>query len=97
VFPSINEGFGLPMVEAMKYSLPIAASNNTALPEVGGNAAIYFDPTNTEDIANKIGLLIADEHVRQRLKEAAGERMHLFDWQKSSDQLIQYFIQTNNK
>jgi|LakMenEpi03Aug12_release.lakeMendotaPanAssembly.Ray.scaffolds.fasta_scaffold27325_2 glycosyltransferase involved in cell wall biosynthesis len=97
VFPSTNEGFGLPMVEAMKYRLPIAASNNTALPEVGGNAAIYFDPTNTEDIANKIGLLIADEHVRQRLKEAAGERMHLFDWQKSSDQLIQYFIQTNNK
>ena len=95
VFPSTNEGFGLPMVEAMKYRLPIAASNNTALPEVGGNAAIYFDPTNTEDIALKIGQLIADESLRNQLKLAAADRMELFDWQKAAQQLTQYFIQLN--
>ena len=97
VFPSTNEGFGLPMVEAMRYRLPIAASNNTALPEVGGDAAIYFDPTNTEDIASTIQRLIENEALRNQLKLAATNRMQLFDWEKTANQLTNYFTQLNNK
>ena len=52
VFPSYNEGFGLPLLEAMKFGLPIAAANNTCLPEIGKNAAIYFDPRNMNEMAS---------------------------------------------
>ena len=49
VFPSYNEGFGLPLLEAMRFNLPIAAANNTCLPEIGKEAAIYFDPYNMDE------------------------------------------------
>jgi len=52
VFPSYNEGFGLPLLEAMIFGLPIAAANNTCLPEIGKNAAIYFDPRNMNEMAS---------------------------------------------
>jgi glycosyltransferase involved in cell wall biosynthesis len=91
VFPSLNEGFGLPLLEAMQYQLPIAAANNTALPEVAEKAAIYFDPTNVEEIAQKMALLIEDEAIRTELKRQASERLLCFNWEKSAAQLNKLF------
>jgi len=91
VFPSLNEGFGLPLLEAMQYQIPIAAANNTALPEVAEKAAIYFDPTSVEEIAQKMALLIEDEAIRNELKSQASERLQCFNWEKSAAQLNKLF------
>lgn len=94
VFPSLNEGFGLPLVEAMQYSLPIAAANNTALPEVAGKAAIYFDPTSIKDIAQKMALIIDNDVIRNELKHECAERVNLFNWKISAAQLNKLFEST---
>ncbi len=68
IFPSYNEGFGLPLLEAMRFGLPIAAADNTCLPEIGKNAAIYFDPHNVSDIAKSIKKIMAkDQDVMDSL------------------------------
>ena len=95
VFPSLNEGFGLPLVEAMQYNIPIAAANNSALPEVGGDAAIYFDPMNVNDMAYKIKTLIQDESLREKLKKAAIKRITLFNWRDAGEHLKKIFLQLN--
>jgi glycosyltransferase involved in cell wall biosynthesis len=77
VFPSLYEGFGQPPIEAMACGCPVAASNTTALPEVCGDAALYFDPTSAEDIAAAVlGVLDRPE----ALVERGLERARLFTW-----------------
>lgn len=74
IFPSLYEGFGLPVIEAMATGLPVACSNTTSLPEVVGNAAILFDPRIPEQIASAMICLTTDEPLRQRLIEAGRQR-----------------------
>ena len=97
VFPSLNEGFGLPLVEAMKYQIPIAAANNTALPEVGGGAALYFDPTKEEEMAEQINTLLQNEAIRTTLQSEAKKRILLFNWDLAAAALKNIFIQVNKK
>ena len=97
VFPSLNEGFGLPLVEAMQYQIPIAAANNTALPEVGGGAALYFDPTNEEEMAEQIHTLLQNEAIRINLQSEAKKRIVLFNWNLAAATLKKIFIQVNKK
>ena len=80
VFPSLNEGFGLPLVEAMQQGIPCAAADNTAMPEVGGEAVLYFDPYNSTAIRDTLQLLVTDETRRAHLKQAGLERVKLFQW-----------------
>ena len=80
VFPSLNEGFGLPLVEAMQQGIPCAAANNTAMPEVGGHAVLYFDPYQVSEIRDTLQLLVFDEACRTHLKQAGLERVKLFQW-----------------
>lgn len=70
VYPSLNEGFGYPPVEAMRFGVPIAASNACSIPEVCGDAALYFNPTDVEEMSRQIELL-TDPTVRGRLHAAA--------------------------
>ena len=72
VFPSLCEGFGLPLVEAMAAGLPVAAAKNSAIPEVAGDAAVYFPAEDPEVMAGKIRLLLEDAGLRAKL--AAGGR-----------------------
>ncbi len=67
VLPSLYEGFGLPVLEAMKYGCPCVISNVSSLPEAGGDAALYFDPNNASDITAKIELVLNDEKLRQEM------------------------------
>jgi len=82
VFPSLFEGFGIPLVEAMQCNLPIACSDTSSLPEVGGLAAVYFDPYLPEEIAEVIQHVWEDEALRSKLIEIGQKRCMLFSEQK---------------
>ena len=78
VFPSLFEGFGLPVAEAIIAGCPVACSNATSLPEIAGDAASYFDPLSPSDIARSLLAITTDERLRARLKAAGQERKRLF-------------------
>jgi glycosyltransferase involved in cell wall biosynthesis len=67
VFPSLFEGFGLPVLESMNMGVPVICSNTTSLPEVGGSAVLYFDPEDVTDIYDKMCLLIENKKLRPSL------------------------------
>jgi glycosyltransferase involved in cell wall biosynthesis len=79
------EGFGIPLVEAMKCGTPIICGNRTSLPEVAGDAAILCDPFSVEEIAEAMGKLFKDENIQSRLKEFGLKRSENFHWEKSAD------------
>ena len=79
------EGFGIPLVEAMKCGTPILSGNLTSLPEVAGEAAMYCDPFDTTDIANKMGELVSSENLRKELASKGLERSKLFSWDSAAE------------
>lgn len=91
VFPSVNEGFGIPILEAFSYNLPVLVANNTCLPEVGGDAVLQFDPFDTNDIYRKIKMVITDESLRRDMINKGQERLKDFSWHKTATQLIEVF------
>lgn len=97
VFPSINEGFGLPVLEAFHYQMPVIVANNTCLPEVGGDAVLSFDPFNTQDIFEKLKMIIEDQELLSRLAKKGNERLKLFSWEKNATELVKIFKGIVNK
>ena len=91
VFPSINEGFGVPVLEAFNQKIPVLVSNNTSLTEVGGDAVVSFNPFSDEDIYLKIKQLIDEDILREELILKGTERLKLFSWRKAAVQLINIF------
>jgi glycosyltransferase involved in cell wall biosynthesis len=87
VFPSLYEGFGLPPLEAMSFGCPVITSNVSSLPEVCGDAAIYIDPYNSDDIRQAIEKLINAPQTRQKLIEAGKERVKLFSMENYAKKL----------
>lgn len=84
-FPSLAEGFGLPVLEAMEHGLPVATSNLSSMPEVGGDAAVYFDPYDVDSIASTIDGLLADPVERERLSAAGRVRANEFSWRRAAE------------
>ena len=88
VFPSLAEGFGLPVLEAMASGVPVLTSNTTALLEVCATSALYFDPTNADDLACNIRLLVRDENLRQKLSCLSREQAARFNWERTAEQTL---------
>lgn len=84
VFPSLAEGFGAPVLEAMERGVPTACSNTTSLPEVAGDAALLFDPTDTAAIAATVERMLSDESLRERLRRAGPEQARRFSWERTA-------------
>ena len=80
-FPSLDEGFGIPVLEAMAHGLPVIASQSSAIPEVCGDAAILIDPENTEQLASALRMLAAEEGLRQQYANRGLKRAEGFRWQ----------------
>ncbi|GAB7521211.1 glycosyltransferase family 4 protein [Paraburkholderia sp. 2C] len=92
VFPSLYEGFGLPVIEAMTAGVPVACSNTTSLPEVAADAAILFDPRVPDQIANAMMTLVNDETLRTRLAAAGQQRAEEFaDSQRMANEYWELF------
>jgi glycosyltransferase involved in cell wall biosynthesis len=88
VFPSLAEGFGLPVLDALVRGTPVACSNATSLPEVAGDAALYFEPTDTGAITAAIERLLNDESLRTRLRTAGPEQARKFSWRTTAERTL---------
>lgn len=82
IYPSAYEGFGLPPLEAMAHDCPVITSNSSSMPEVVGDAGVYFDPLDIEAQAQAITSVVFDEHRRSTLIEAGRNRLPLFSWER---------------
>lgn len=93
VMPSFEEGFGIPLLEAFALKCPVVSSNAGALPEVGGDACIYFDPHDLGDTVNKIDKVINDESLRKEMIIKGQKRVKLFSWEKLVKQTLEVYNQ----
>ncbi len=89
VYPSQYEGFGIPLLEAMSYGVPVVASTAATIPEVCGNAAHYFNPDSVDAIADAIMIGVTDDHLRRRLTANGIERVGMFRWETTAASVLE--------
>jgi glycosyltransferase involved in cell wall biosynthesis len=93
VLPSLYEGFGFPILEAMKFDVPVIGANTTSIPEVLGNAGLLVDPLNPEEIAEKIISLLTSHQLRERLIQLGKKRVKEFTWEKAALNTLKVYRQ----
>lgn len=91
VYPSLYEGFGLPVLEAMAFNSPVITSMAASLPEVGRQACLYFNPNSATELAEKILLLYNDDDSRKKLIEKGKENLKHFSWEYTAKQTIDVY------
>lgn len=91
IYPSLYEGFGIPILEAMSYGVPVLCSNCSSMPEVGGDAAEYFDPSDFNSIKNGIENILKAKNASSRMRSAGFEQVKLFSWKNHADLIILKF------
>lgn len=91
VYPSIYEGFGLPILEAMSYDCPTILANASCFPEIAENASVYFDPLSIDGIYEAIKSLLEDSELKSSLIHKGRERVKLFSWEKTSNLHLQLY------
>jgi glycosyltransferase involved in cell wall biosynthesis len=88
IFPSVYEGFGIPILEAFQHHIPVAVSDNSSLPEIGGNAVLSFDPSDNYKIADVIQKLMNDVVLRDQLITNGNIRFNQFSWEISGKEIL---------
>jgi len=96
VHPAYYEGFGIPPLEAMTLGCPVLVSNAASLPEVCGDAALYFDPFNEDDIAAKIQTFMQDKSLQTRLRARGGAQAERFSWDRTTRDVLRFTEHTLN-
>lgn len=91
VYPSLYEGFGLPILEAMKNGCPVVASNVSSIPEVVGNAGLLFNPMNSGDIYEKMSRVLLDESIANSYSEKGLIRTELFNWENCAKKISEIY------
>jgi alpha-1,3-rhamnosyl/mannosyltransferase len=91
VFPSLFEGFGLPVVEAFASAVPVITSNVSALPEISGDAALQVDPLDVEAIRNAMHGLATDQHLHRRLASSGAARARMYSWQTCAERVMEVY------
>lgn len=97
ILPSLYEGFGLPVLEAMQYGCPVVTSNVSSLPEAGGDAALYVDPENVDDIAKKIKKVITDTDLRKEMVAKGKKQVEKFSWEDSAKKTLEILKNVSEK
>jgi glycosyltransferase involved in cell wall biosynthesis len=93
IFPSLMEGFGLPGLEAMGYGAPVVSSNATCLPEVYGDAALYFDPTDITSMAMTINQVISSDELRRNMIRKGYKQLAKYSWRRMAEQTLAVYEQ----
>jgi glycosyltransferase involved in cell wall biosynthesis len=91
LYPSLYEGFGLPLLEAMAHGTPVISSNTTAIPEVAGDAALLVNPTSKDEIVAALLRILTDNVFKETLKQRGLERVKLFSWRQMAEQILQTY------
>jgi glycosyltransferase involved in cell wall biosynthesis len=97
IFPSLNEGFGIPVLESFFFNKPLLCSNTSSLPEIAGDAALYFDPLNAADIARAIVFFYNNPAVWPLLIEKGRQRLALFSWKKTGEETVALYKEVLRK
>ncbi len=95
-FPSLYEGFGLPVLEAMRYGCPVLTSNISSLPEAGGDAAYYINPNDAKDIAQGIEKIISNSRLRSEMIEKGKKQIAKFSWEKAAKETLAVLEEVGN-
>jgi glycosyltransferase involved in cell wall biosynthesis len=90
-FPSLYEGFGLPPLEAMACGCPVVSSNTSSMPEVLGDAALFFNPHHVEEMSLAMRQMLEDENLRNRFRQKGLERAKLFTYEKMTNRILDVF------
>jgi glycosyltransferase involved in cell wall biosynthesis len=90
-FPSLYEGFGLPVLEAMACGTPVITSNVSSLPEVAGNAALLVDPYNVDELAGAIRRILSDPALAADLRARGLERARQFSWERTAQETLEVY------
>ena len=93
VLPSFDEGFGLPVIEAMACGTPVAVSHIGALKELVGNAGLVFDPENLDDLASTLDRLLQSEELRKRLRQRGLDRVRRYSWRRAAEQTMSVMLE----
>jgi len=97
VYPSFFEGFGLPILEAMKSGVPVITSNTSSMPEIAGDAALFASPNDPDAIAKQLLLIYKDESAREKLVEAGKLRAAGFSWEATANKFWEAILKTVEK
>ena len=90
VYPSLYEGFGIPVLEILASRVPLICALNSSLGEVGGDAPLYFQEKNPHDLAEKIELVLGDKNLRDEMIRRGSEQVKKFSWEKCARETLEY-------